>query len=130
MRVVVSKLSLSAIVIFLLLHTFLSSKAADNSLRARRAMVANHIIMQYPDQLTDPQKKNRKCFCQFGYGLYIVNIPLFPITGFVDVDNLGVHSYGEPGKKEHNGTMYTCKGGFVDLSHVRSAADWTAFLAF
>jgi hypothetical protein len=28
-----------------------------------------------------------------------------------------------------NGIVYTCRGGHVDISHVREAADWTAYLA-
>ena len=96
----------------------------------KRKMAANYIMARYPEQLTYPQKKDRKCLCQFGYGMYLVNIPLFPITDFIDPNDLGEHSYGEPALKEKNGTLYTCRGGFVDFSHLRAAVDWTVYVAF
>lgn len=42
--------------------------------------------------------------------------------------NLGKHGYRfQPGEK--NGIAYTCRGGDIDIIHVRIAADWTAYLA-
>ena len=42
--------------------------------------------------------------------------------------NLGKHGYkSQPGEK--NGIAYTCRGGDIDVIHVRIAADWTAYLA-
>jgi len=42
--------------------------------------------------------------------------------------NLGRHGYRlQPGEK--NGVSYTCRGGHIDIIHVRIAADWTAYLA-
>jgi hypothetical protein len=35
---------------------------------------------------------------------------------------------GQP-KREHNGIVYTCRGGFLDTAHVRDFADSTWFLA-
>ena len=47
---------------------------------------------------------------------------------FPDPDNLGFHSYsGSFGEK--NGILYTCRGGHIDLTHIRIASDWTAYLA-
>ncbi|MBP7051473.1 MAG: DUF4056 domain-containing protein [Phycisphaerae bacterium] len=42
--------------------------------------------------------------------------------------NLGSHSYHWP-FLEKNGIVYTCRGGHIDLVHLRNAADWTAYLA-
>lgn len=106
------------------------SSKADNDLKNKRKAITFHINTYYAEQLTNPQKKDRKCFCQFGYGMYLFNAPLFPITGLVEPDGYGTHSYSQPGLKEHNGTMYTCKGGFIDMSHLRAAVDWTVFLTF
>lgn len=103
---------------------------ADNDLKSKLEAIKFHINTYYAEQLTDPQKKDRKCFCQFGYGMYLFNAPLFPITGLVEPDGYGTHSYSQPGLKEHNGTMYTCKGGFIDMSHLRAGLDWTVFLTF
>ena len=42
---------------------------------------------------------------------------------------LGGHSYENPGLGERNGIVYTCRGGFVDITHTRKFTDWTAYLA-
>jgi len=41
---------------------------------------------------------------------------------FLDIDSLGKHSYG-PGLSEHNGLVYTSRGGHIDIAHLRIAAD-------
>lgn len=46
---------------------------------------------------------------------------------FANPDKLGEHSYGFT-LNETNGMLYTCKAGFIDLAHVREAADRTAYL--
>lgn len=49
---------------------------------------------------------------------------------FSDPNNLGIHSgNGEKRKNEKTGMLYTCKGGFIDLGHLREGADRTAHLA-
>ena len=95
-----------------------------------RSKYRAHIQAHYPEQLTDPQKKDRKSFSQFGYGLYYFSFPLFAITEFINPHDFGAHSYGEPGRAERNGSLYTCRGGFMDFSHIRAATDWTVFLSF
>lgn len=49
-------------------------------------------------------------------------------TFFLEPNQLGTHGYRFD-LKEKNGIVYTCKAGHVDISHVREAADWTAYLA-
>jgi Protein of unknown function (DUF4056) len=61
-----------------------------------------------------------------------IRIGSVPIPGiwtkFPNPYHLGRHGYGySPG--EHSGIIYTCKGGHIDLVHLRSSADWTAYLA-
>jgi hypothetical protein len=46
---------------------------------------------------------------------------------FAQVEHLGTHHY-EFTLNEKNGMLYTCKGGFIDIAHVREAADRTAYL--
>ena len=42
--------------------------------------------------------------------------------------NLGTHGYYyRPSEKD--GIAYTCRGGHIDVAHLRIAADWTAYLA-
>ncbi len=50
-------------------------------------------------------------------------------TTFLDLSTLGPHSYHRFDPHEKEGIVYTCKAGHVDISHVREAADWTAYLA-
>lgn len=96
----------------------------------REALIA-HIRSAYPKQFTNPEKKTRKTFSQFGYNLYEFPIPIFPITKFIRPDKFGQQSYGVPNRrKEKNGALYTCRGGFIDFSHMRAAADWTVYLSF
>jgi hypothetical protein len=50
-------------------------------------------------------------------------------TCYADPPHLGPHSYGFS-LREHNGIVYTCRGGHIDISHLRKGADWTAYMAF
>jgi hypothetical protein len=40
---------------------------------------------------------------------------------------MGTHTY-MGGKTEQNGIIYTRRGGFLDMGHLRDCADWTAYL--
>jgi hypothetical protein len=46
---------------------------------------------------------------------------------FLDVNSLGHHNYGSF-LGENNGIVYTCRGGDIDLAHLRIAADNTYYL--
>ena len=46
---------------------------------------------------------------------------------FPEPEHLGKHSYSFT-LHETNGMAYTCEGGFIDIAHVREAADRTAYL--
>ncbi len=48
-------------------------------------------------------------------------------TSFLDINSLGRHSYGN-GMFEHNGLVYTGRGGHIDIAHLRIAADNTRSL--
>jgi len=43
---------------------------------------------------------------------------------FPSPENLGIHNVSEK-----NGEVFSCNAGFVDIDHVRSAADWTRYSA-
>ena len=47
---------------------------------------------------------------------------------YPDPDRLGRHNY-ESASGERNGLVYTCGGGFIDIGHLREAADRTAYLS-
>lgn len=48
---------------------------------------------------------------------------------YVDADDLGRHGY-RSSSSERNGITYTCRGGHIDITHLRKIADWTAYLAY
>jgi len=48
------------------------------------------------------------------------------ITGVIDPNNLGEHRFGRQKGFDNVGLMYTCRSGFVDISHLRDNADWAA----
>jgi len=78
-------------------------------------------------------KKVRPC-CAFGVDLKAkvgpVRVPLYENENIVSPGEIGPHGY-DKGEltKENNGLVYTCRGGFIDLAHVRDMADTTVFLA-
>lgn len=49
-------------------------------------------------------------------------------TVFPEYSHLGKHCRRN-GLRETNGLVYTCKGGFIDIGHLREAADRTAYIA-
>lgn len=86
----------------------------------------------------------RPC-CAFGYGLSVdvgpLPLPAVQVRNVLDPEQLGNHTYngGIVSTKhgiregfvssERNGLVYTCRGGFIDIAHVRDYADWTVFLS-
>jgi hypothetical protein len=54
--------------------------------------------------------------------------PSTNIGTFFKGPNLGAHGYCFT-LAEKDGVAYTCRGGTIDIIHVRIAADWTAYLA-
>ncbi|MBS0191529.1 MAG: DUF4056 domain-containing protein [Phycisphaerales bacterium] len=59
---------------------------------------------------------------------------VFTLYATADPNNLGQHRYeawwdklGQPAETSR-GIMYTCRAGFIDLSHIRDSIDWTRFL--
>ncbi len=53
-----------------------------------------------------------------------------PGARFLDTDHLGKHSYGFVFSSEKNGIAYTCRGGHIDVTHVRINADYTRYLYY
>jgi len=58
------------------------------------------------------------------YGCYAAAIPGMTFLG----SNLGAHNYLSP-FFEKDGIAYTCRGGHIDITHLRIGIDWTAYLA-
>lgn len=79
-------------------------------------------------KLKTPPRIIRTC-CAFGSDVGVFGIPFFRYTEVTSLDKIGQHAY-LGNKEEGNGILYTCKGGFIDLGHLRDQADWTAYLYF
>jgi hypothetical protein len=73
-----------------------------------------------------PGRIIRTC-CYFGLDVPIVGLPFVKFSQVSGVSELGAHKY-LGGGEESNGIIYTRRGGFIDLGHVRDQADWTAYL--
>ena len=87
--------------------------------------------------LTAPESL-RPC-CAFGYDLHVraigVPIPVYQIGNVLTLDTLGRHHYNDSAlgavknlvglSEEKNGLIYTRRGGFIDIAHVRDTADNT-----
>lgn len=78
------------------------------------------------DLSTHPPRIIRTC-CSFGYDLRIAGIPFVKKTDITSISQLGTHRY-MGSSEEGNGNIYTNRGGFIDIGHLRDNADWTAFL--
>jgi len=94
-------------------------------------------VIPYPRSL-------RPC-CAFGANLKVavgrVPVPGVELGNLVDLAGIGPHRFdngtlsiqsNDPRgvvDNEHNGLIYTCRGGFIDLAHVRDNADNTLALA-
>jgi len=51
-------------------------------------------------------------------------------SGFevADPNNLGHHSYSNLGDETERGILYTCRGGFLDMAHVRKTIDTSKYV--
>ena len=93
-----------------------------------------------------PVRENLRPCCAFGAEIRAtlgpIPIPFYEIPNIVDLDTIGPHTYDSgvihtPKKgaaefaidRESNGLVYTCRGGFVDVAHVRDYLDWSLYLA-
>jgi len=99
-----------------------------------------------PKEIPDvPEPKGLRPCCILGNDIGAevgsIRVPGYEITYTLDVNTLGNHLYSkgvialEPrgGKRllsdEVSGIVYTCRGGFIDVAHVRDNADRTLFIA-
>ena len=95
--------------------------------------VANPITMRAQSKHDDsvnlakiPSRIIRPC-CAFGYDLKLWGVPFVSIDQVISVEDLGEHHY-MGNKREGTGTIYTHKGGFIDIGHLRDQIDWTRYL--
>ncbi|MCC8459900.1 DUF4056 domain-containing protein [Photorhabdus aegyptia] len=89
-----------------------------------------------------PLPEGLRACCAFGYNLktelLTIPVPFYHISNVLDADNLGAHNYNNSFfgtvasltglSNEKVGMIYTRRGGFIDISHVRDTADNAVFL--
>ena len=90
-----------------------------------------------------PVRKKARFCCAFGTELQVkfgkMPVPWVKIGRILNLRELGPHRYDGATaaidddrenafpRGEHNGLLYTCRGGFIDTAHVRETVDWAAY---
>lgn len=78
-------------------------------------------------ELSSPPPRIIRTCCSYGIDLGVAGFPAIRKTDITSITDLGPHHYlGHT--DEGNGIIYTKRGGFIDLGHLRDCADWTAYL--
>lgn len=97
-------------------------------------------LWQIPAPLTAPNGL-RPC-CAFGYNLKVkvfeIPVPFYRIDNVIEASTLGHHRYNDSFwlgtaavlgiGSEKSGLIYSHKGGFLDIAHIRDTADYTYYL--
>lgn len=73
-----------------------------------------------------PPKVIRTC-CAFGYDVKVEMLPFVKVGEITAPGLLGDHKFMGV-KTENNGIIYTHRGGFIDIGHLRDIADVTRYL--
>ncbi|MFY9151250.1 MAG: DUF4056 domain-containing protein [Prolixibacteraceae bacterium] len=77
-------------------------------------------------RLSKPHRVIRTC-CSFGADMQFFAIPGIKLTEITSIDKIGRHHY-LGNSEEQNGIIYTRRGGFIDMGHLRDQCDWLAYL--
>jgi len=81
----------------------------------------------FPSEKNAPPPRIIRTCCSFGADVEMAALPFIKISDITSREAIGNHVYlGD--KQEGNGIIYTKRGGFIDLGHLRDCADWTAYL--
>ncbi|MEW6444378.1 MAG: DUF4056 domain-containing protein, partial [bacterium] len=97
--------------------------------------------VEIPD-VPEPQRLRPCCIFGNDVGVSVGHVPVpgYEVRNVLDIDELGTHNYNnglvslqrpEEGRvvsDEASGILYTCRGGFIDIAHVRDNADRTLYL--
>lgn len=83
-------------------------------------------VFQVNNPEIKPHRIIRTC-CSFGSEMQLFAIPGVKLTEITSLERIGTHHYlGDP--SEENGIIYTRRGGFIDMGHLRDQVDWTAYI--
>lgn len=82
----------------------------------------------FPVNQPDPKPHRiiRTC-CSFGSEMQLFAIPGVKLTETTSLEKIGPHHY-LGNASEENGIIYSRRGGFIDMAHLRDQSDWTAYL--
>ncbi len=80
-----------------------------------------------PEQIKNPPPRIIRVCCGFGADIGYAGVPFAKRNDITSIQVIGAHKYME-GRDENNGIVYTHRGGFLDLGHLRDCADWTAYI--
>lgn len=87
---------------------------------------ANSPDFTFGKSMARPHRVIRTC-CSFGTEMKLMALPGIKITEITSIEKIGPHKYlGD--KEEGNGIIYSLRGGFIDMAHLRDQSDWTAYL--
>ena len=91
-----------------------------------------------------PEPQSLRPCCIFGNDVGVqvgrMRVPGYEVQNVLDISELGTHQYNKGtvslqplgGERllsdEASGILYTCRGGFIDIAHVRDNADRTLYL--
>jgi hypothetical protein len=91
-----------------------------------------------------PEPESLRPCCIFGNDVGVqvgrMKVPGYEVQNVLDISELGTHQYNKGtvslqprgGERlvsdEASGILYTCRGGFIDIAHVRDNADRTFYL--
>jgi hypothetical protein len=73
-----------------------------------------------------PHRIIRTC-CSFGADMKFFAIPGLKLTEITSLEKIGSHHY-LGNEEEGNGIIYTQRGGFIDMGHLRDQIDWMSYL--
>ena len=89
-------------------------------------VLAKEPVLTKKELSVAPPRIIRTC-CGFGVEIGIAGVPFAKKTDITSREIMGSHTFMGH-KDEKNGNIYTRRGGFLDMGHLRDCADWTAFL--
>ena len=92
-----------------------------------QVLAAKTPVLSDKELASPPPRIIRTC-CSFGSEVGMMGIPFVKWTDITSIADIGPHTY-LGSKEEANGIIYTKRGGFIDIGHVRDIADWTGYLA-
>lgn len=83
-------------------------------------------IYVHEKQNAKPGRVIRTC-CSFGSEVQFFAIPGIKLTEITSLEKIGAHHYlGDT--SEGNGIIYTRRGGFIDMGHLRDQIDWMSYI--